>query len=258
MKRPQLILGGGGAAVLGGVSALHLYWAAGGRPGQHAVVPTSDGRALIAPSRTATVAVAAALAIAGGLYAGATARWEPRWVYHVGAAGVATVLAARAIGNRRSVGLMKRSRDSAFARRNTSSTRRCAPFSPSPAQPSRPDAGGGSSSGSMRTRAVSVNLSVAPTSPPPPSLPPSPPPLPPPLPPPSPPTPPSPPLPSPLSPPPPPPAFRGIVFGVEAAPNIPTMPRTDSAARVIDAPVARVFNALVDREALESWLPPGG
>ncbi len=46
--------------------------------------------------------------------------------------------------------------------------------------------------------------------------------------------------------------------GVEAAPNIATMPRTDSAARVIDAPVARVFNALVDREALESWLPPGG
>ena len=48
------------------------------------------------------------------------------------------------------------------------------------------------------------------------------------------------------------------MFGVEAAPNISTMPRTDSAARVIDAPVARVFNALVDREALESWLPPGG
>ena len=54
------------------------------------------------------------------------------------------------------------------------------------------------------------------------------------------------------------PALWGTVFGVEAAPNIPTMPRTDSAARVIDAPVARVFNALVEREALESWLPPGG
>lgn len=36
------------------------------------------------------------------------------------------------------------------------------------------------------------------------------------------------------------------------------MPRTDRAARVIDAPVARVFNALVDRDALEAWLPPGG
>lgn len=36
------------------------------------------------------------------------------------------------------------------------------------------------------------------------------------------------------------------------------MPRTDRAARVVDAPVARVFRALVDREALETWLPPGG
>jgi Protein of unknown function (DUF3995) len=62
MKSPRLILGGGGAAVLGGVSVLHLYWAAGGRRGKHAVVPTSDGRALMAPSRAATVAVAVALA----------------------------------------------------------------------------------------------------------------------------------------------------------------------------------------------------
>jgi len=36
------------------------------------------------------------------------------------------------------------------------------------------------------------------------------------------------------------------------------MPRTDRAARVIDAPVGRVFNALVDRDALETWLPPSG
>ena len=119
MKSPRLILGGGGAAVLGGVSVLHLYWAAGGRRGQHAVVPTSDGRALMAPSTAATVAVAAALAMACGLYAGATARWEPRWVYGVGATGAAAVLAARAIGDRRYVGFLKRSRDSAFARRDT-------------------------------------------------------------------------------------------------------------------------------------------
>jgi uncharacterized protein YndB with AHSA1/START domain len=36
------------------------------------------------------------------------------------------------------------------------------------------------------------------------------------------------------------------------------MPRTDRASRVLNAPVARVFNALVDRDALETWLPPGG
>ncbi len=36
------------------------------------------------------------------------------------------------------------------------------------------------------------------------------------------------------------------------------MRRTDRASRVVDAPVSRVFDALVDRDALESWLPPSG
>jgi uncharacterized protein YndB with AHSA1/START domain len=36
------------------------------------------------------------------------------------------------------------------------------------------------------------------------------------------------------------------------------MPRTDSASRVIAAPPAQVFAALVDREALAAWLPPDG
>jgi uncharacterized protein YndB with AHSA1/START domain len=35
------------------------------------------------------------------------------------------------------------------------------------------------------------------------------------------------------------------------------MPRTDRAARFVPAPVARVFAALIDRQALEAWLPPG-
>lgn len=35
------------------------------------------------------------------------------------------------------------------------------------------------------------------------------------------------------------------------------MPRTDRASRIVNAPVASVFKALVDRESLESWLPPG-
>ncbi len=36
------------------------------------------------------------------------------------------------------------------------------------------------------------------------------------------------------------------------------MPRTDRASRRIDGPVGRVFAALVDRDALETWLPPDG
>jgi uncharacterized protein YndB with AHSA1/START domain len=36
------------------------------------------------------------------------------------------------------------------------------------------------------------------------------------------------------------------------------MGRTDSASRVIAAPVARVFAALLDSNALAQWLPPSG
>ena len=36
------------------------------------------------------------------------------------------------------------------------------------------------------------------------------------------------------------------------------VPRTDSASRVVAAPVGRVFAALVDRDALLRWLPPTG
>ena len=36
------------------------------------------------------------------------------------------------------------------------------------------------------------------------------------------------------------------------------MPRTDSASRVIAAPLTQVFAALVDRDALLAWLPPEG
>lgn len=36
------------------------------------------------------------------------------------------------------------------------------------------------------------------------------------------------------------------------------MPRTDTASRVIAAPVEQVYAALVDRDALTAWLPPGG
>lgn len=36
------------------------------------------------------------------------------------------------------------------------------------------------------------------------------------------------------------------------------MPRTDRASLVVDAPVARVFDALIDRDDLLAWLPPEG
>jgi len=36
------------------------------------------------------------------------------------------------------------------------------------------------------------------------------------------------------------------------------MPRTDTSSRVIDAPLERVYAALVDPEQLSAWLPPDG
>jgi uncharacterized protein YndB with AHSA1/START domain len=36
------------------------------------------------------------------------------------------------------------------------------------------------------------------------------------------------------------------------------MPRTDRSALGVDATVARVFNALIDRDDLLQWLPPRG
>jgi uncharacterized protein YndB with AHSA1/START domain len=36
------------------------------------------------------------------------------------------------------------------------------------------------------------------------------------------------------------------------------MARTDTASRVIAAPLDRIFTALVDPEALTAWLPPDG
>lgn len=36
------------------------------------------------------------------------------------------------------------------------------------------------------------------------------------------------------------------------------VPRTDQASRVIEAPIERVYDALVDREQLLEWLPPDG
>lgn len=46
-------------------------------------------------------------------------------------------------------------------------------------------------------------------------------------------------------------------LGREDRATLRAMTRTDSASRFVDAPVGRVFDALVRREALETWLPPG-
>jgi Protein of unknown function (DUF3995) len=113
------VAGAGAAVVLVGLSVLHIYWALGGARGGAAAIPTVDGRPLISPSRAATLVVAGLLAVSAGLLIGGIAEWSPRAVFRLGCGGVGLVLLVRAIGDRRSVGFLKRQRGTEFARRDT-------------------------------------------------------------------------------------------------------------------------------------------
>ena len=55
----------------------------------------------------------------GRLLVGSVAGWSPHVGYRVGSGGVGFVLLARAIGDRRYIGFLKRERGTAFARRDT-------------------------------------------------------------------------------------------------------------------------------------------
>ena len=110
------------SGVLGLLSALHVYWAVGGRWGIAAAIPTDGGRPLFSPSPAATWAVAAALAIAaivplvrGGLVAVPVTPRVSAWASAV----LAGVFFVRAVGDFRLVGFFKRGRGTAFAVRDT-------------------------------------------------------------------------------------------------------------------------------------------
>jgi len=107
------------AGVLVLLSAIHVYWAFGGKAGTTAVVPIVDGKPLITPSTGPTLVVAMLLAIAACLVIGSALGWEPDLIFRVGSAGVGVVLLARAIGDRRYSGFLKRVRGTPFARRDT-------------------------------------------------------------------------------------------------------------------------------------------
>jgi hypothetical protein len=108
-----------GAATLVAAAGMHGYWLAGGRAGSTKVIPTVEGRPTFRPGPFATALVAAALTAAAALYAGAALGCRPRRVHRIGALGAASVLAARAVGDRRRVGFLKTERDSAFAQLDT-------------------------------------------------------------------------------------------------------------------------------------------
>ena len=114
--RPQAVVALALATVFAAISALHVYWAA-------PEVPTNpEGSPLFRPGRASTLAVAAALAAASMVVLGRAGIIAPRgleWVYRAGAWTLGAVLALRAIGDFRYVGLFKRERGTRFARLDT-------------------------------------------------------------------------------------------------------------------------------------------
>ena len=106
----QRILATSLMAIFVALSALHVFWAAGGRAGGAAAIPRHAGRALLSPSPLGTLAVAAAL-LAAALVTAAAAGWLGRGTpLRIGrplAYVLALVFALRAVGDFRYVGFFK-------------------------------------------------------------------------------------------------------------------------------------------------------
>ncbi len=106
------------ASVLAFLSALHLYWALGGRWGWGAAIPQVDGRPAFTPSRLATLLVALGLAAAAVLplaRTGALPFPVPQWLSQWSAVLLALIFFIRAVGDFRLVGFFKRVRGTPFA-----------------------------------------------------------------------------------------------------------------------------------------------
>jgi hypothetical protein len=110
------------AVLLGALAGLHFFWALGGAWGKAVAVPERDGAPLFRPSRAVTLLVTTGLILAaacavvrGGVEVAPGARLTAQggcWV-------LAVLFAARAIGEGRYVGFLKRVRNTAFARHDS-------------------------------------------------------------------------------------------------------------------------------------------
>jgi hypothetical protein len=105
-------------AVLAFLSALHIYWAFGGRWGWGAAIPQIDGRPAFTPSRFATLLVALGLAAAAALPLVRTGTFPfpiPPWLAQWSAVLLALIFFIRAVGDFRLIGFFKRVRGTHFA-----------------------------------------------------------------------------------------------------------------------------------------------
>jgi len=113
-------------SILVAISALHIYWAFGGKWASKDVYPALEGDKPFFQSDTIpmipTLIVAALLAIAAGLFlwhTGVIAPVLPQWIRVAGVWTVTIVFFVRAIGEFKYVGFFKTVRDTGFGRKDT-------------------------------------------------------------------------------------------------------------------------------------------
>ena len=111
------------AVIFAVLSFFHLYWAAGGRFGGGAVIPTGGGgQRLLNPSPLGTVLVAAALFAAMLVVLGRLKIWGafiPSRIFYWGTWVITLLFLLRAIGDFRYVGFFKSVSHTNFARWDT-------------------------------------------------------------------------------------------------------------------------------------------
>ena len=107
------------ASVFAVLSLFHLYWAAGGRFGGSAAVPTTGGERLFNPSPLGTVLVAVALFAAMLVVLGQInllGSSLPKWIFRWATFVLGALFLLRAIGDFKYVGFFKSVSHTDFAR----------------------------------------------------------------------------------------------------------------------------------------------
>ena len=110
------------AAVFALLSLFHLFWAAGGRLGGKAAIPTVNGARLFNPSAFGTILVAAGLLLAMLVVLGRIGIWGanlPAWIFRLGVLGISLLFLLRAIGDFHYLGFFKSISETDFARWDT-------------------------------------------------------------------------------------------------------------------------------------------
>ncbi len=105
------------------LSALHFYWAWGGRWGWHSTLPTKpDGQFLFTPSAGSTLVVAIGLLIFSLITFGNSGildRWLDRAYIHYGTWIITIIFALRSIGDIKFIGFTKKIKGTKFADNDT-------------------------------------------------------------------------------------------------------------------------------------------